>query len=99
MIKVDLQTMVTPSPREDEGVEPGATSGTTHGSARRLRTLAVGCSTLPEHPEAGWVVAIGLGKIFPSLYEVVGVGTNWVEWQSVGRNIRMSRQILRIVQP
>jgi hypothetical protein len=97
-IKVDLQTMVTPSLREGEDIEPGATFDTTQGGACKLRTLAVGFSTLPDHPEAGWIVAIGLGKIFPSLSKVVGYGPNLLKWEPVERNIRMSRRVLRTVQ-
>ena len=88
-IRVDFQSMVAPSPRGSGDAETGATFDGTQGSACGLRKLVVGLSTLPDHPDSGWLVAIGLGKIFPSLSEVVGSEQD--AWEKVGRNIRMSR--------
>ena len=95
-IRVDLRSMVAPSVLGSEGPETGTTPDVIQGSACKLRKLIVGLSTLPNHPDSGWLVATGLGKIFPSLYEVVG--SDQGGWGKVERNIRMIRHILRTVQ-
>ena len=95
-IKIDLQTMVAPSISGREDVDAWATFDRAQESACKLRRLVVGSSTLPDHPDSGWVVAGGLGRIFPSLSEVVGSGRD--DWGKVGRNIKMLRQVVRTVQ-
>lgn len=96
MIRVDFRSMIVPSLRGSGDVDTGGTFDGTQGSACKLRRLVVGLSTLPNHPDSGWIVATGLGKIFPSLSEVVGSDQDG--WGKVGRNIRMIRQVLRTVQ-
>ncbi|KAF9649238.1 hypothetical protein BDM02DRAFT_1934317 [Thelephora ganbajun] len=100
VIRVDFQTMIAPSFCNNEDAEADATFDGTQGNACKLRKLVVGSSTLPIHPESGWLVAIGLGKIFPFLSEVAGYGLSLdrYKWGQVGRNIGMSRQVLRSVQ-
>lgn len=98
-IKVDFQTMVThPLPaREDGGTDtiPDETRGDCYN--RRLRRLGLGLSILPDHPDAGWLVAVGLGKIFPFVSRVEGCGIERASWEQVEKNIRMSREVLRAV--
>ena len=100
-LKVDFRTMVTPSLSFSGGndVGTGAAPDETRGRACKLRKLVVGSSILPNPPESGWIVAIGLGKIFPFLTEVEGFGRGRsnCKWEQVGGYIRMSRQVLRIV--
>jgi hypothetical protein len=98
MIRVDFQTMITPSLNENQDVEAGETSDGTPGNACKLHKLVVGVSALPRNPESGWIVAIGLGEIFPSLTQVVGYGTEGPKWEQVNNNIRMLRQVHRIIQ-
>lgn len=98
-IKVDLQTMVGPSIHGSENAGTGAAFGGSQDNPCKLRTLVVGLSTLPDQSESGWIVAIGLGKIFPSLSEVVGHhDLDRHKWEGVGRNIGMLRQVLCTVQ-
>jgi len=100
-IKVDFRTMIAPSldESEDDGVD--ATVDGTQGNAGdgcKLRELNVGLSTLSDRPESGWIVATGLGKIFPSLSKVEGYGLLRPKWEEVERNIRMLRRVLRTVR-
>ena len=95
-IRIDLQTMLAPSISGSEGADMRATFDGTQDSPCKLRRLVVGLSILPNHPDSGWIVAGGLGRIFPSLSEVVGSGRD--DWGKVWRNIRMLRQVLRTVQ-
>jgi len=100
-IKVDFQTMIAPSLDESEDDGADATVDGTQGNASdgcKLRKLNVGLSTLSDRPESGWIVATGLGKIFPSLSKVVGCGLLQPKWEEVGRNIRMLRRVLRTVR-
>ena len=99
-IRVDFQTMVTPSLDENQDVEAGETFDGVpgSGSACQLHKLVVGVSTLPRSPESGWIVAIGLGEIFPLLSEVVGYGSEGPKWERVSRNIGMLRQVHRTMQ-
>ena len=96
-IKVDFQSMVVPSTTGGEGTGTDAMIYRPPSSACKLRKLFVGLSIVPQNPESGWMVAIGLGKIFPSLVEVEGCGLERSEWDKVCENIRMSRQVLRTV--
>ena len=100
MIRVDFQTMVTPPLNEDQDAEAGEISDGTPGNGNgcKLHKLVVGISTLPRNPESGWIVAIGLGEIFPSLSEVVGYGLGGPKWEQVSRNIRMLRQVHRTMR-
>jgi len=95
-IRVNFRSMVATSLPESEDVKTGAIIDGTQGSACRLRKLVVGLSTLPHHPDSGWVIAIGLWKLFPSLSEVVGSGQDG--WDKVGRNVRMLRRTIRTAQ-
>lgn len=97
-IKVDFQTMITPSLDVNWDTETGANFDVTQGSACKLRSLVVGFSTLPDHPESGWIVAVGLAKIFPSLSDTFGIGLDRNKWEKVGRNIGMLRRVLCTVQ-
>ena len=97
-IGIDFQTMVAPSLDGSGDIETGATLDGPQDSLCKLRMLVLGPSSLPDHPESGWIVAAGLGKIFPLLYEVAGYGSDRVKWEKVGRNIRMIRQVLHTVQ-
>ena len=101
-IKVDFRTMIAPSLDESEDGGADATVDGTQGNAGdgcKLRDLDVGLSTLSDHPESGWIVAIGLGKIFPSLPGVAaGYGSSRSEWVQVRRNIGMLRRVFRTVQ-
>lgn len=94
-IKVDFQTMIAPNILGSKNVRPGTTSGGTRGKVCKLHKLSVGSSTLPEYPESAWMVAIGLGKIFPSLTEVEGYGFERSKWEQVSGNVRMFRQVFR----
>ena len=96
MIRVDFRSMVVPSLRGSEEVDTGATFDRTQGSGCKLRKLIVGLSTLPNHPDSGWIVATGLWNLFPFLSEVVGSDQDG--WGKVGRNIKMIRQVLRTIQ-
>jgi len=96
VVGVDFRSMVVPCLRWSEGFQTGATFGGPQGSACKLRKLVVGLSTLPNHPDSGWVVAIGLGKIFPFLSEVVGSDEG--DWGIVWRNIGTLRQVLHTVR-
>ena len=98
VIGVDFQTMVAPSIDGNRDIETGATFYGTQGNPCKLRTLILGPSTLPDHPESGWIVATGLGRIFPSLSELAGYGLDRDKWEKVGRSIRMIRRVLRTVQ-
>ena len=95
-IRVDVGSMVAASVLGSESSETATTPDETHGSACKLRKLVVGLSTLPNHPDSGWLVATGLGKVFPSLSEVVDSDQDG--WGKVGRKIRMIRQVLHTVQ-
>jgi len=75
MVRVDFQTLVTPSLNENQDAEAGRTFDEAPGNECKLRKLVVGVSILPRNPESGWIVAVGLGEIFPSLSEVVGYGS------------------------
>ena len=98
-LKVDFQTMVTPSLPRSENVETGAASAGPQDNPCKLHTLAVGLSTLPDHSESRWIVAIGLGKIFPSLSKVVGHhDSDRHKWEEVRNNIGLLRQVLCTVQ-
>jgi len=100
-IKVDFQTMIASSLDESEDDGADATVDGTQGNAGdgcKLRDLNVGLSTLFDHPESGWIVAIGLGKIFPSLSYVMGYGPSYFKSEEVGRNIKTLRRVLRTVQ-
>jgi len=101
-IKVDFRTMIASSLDENEDGGAGATVGGAQGNTSggyKLRDLNVGLSTLSDHPESGWIVAIGLGKIFPSLPGVAaGYGSSRSEWVQVRRNIGMLRRVFRTVQ-
>jgi len=97
-IKIDFQTMVTPSLNENQDTEAGRTFGETPGNACKLHKLVVGMSILPRNPESGWIVAVGLGEIFPSLSEVVGYGSEGLKWEQVSRNIKILRQVHRTMQ-
>jgi hypothetical protein len=96
-IKVDFHSMLIPplSGREDSGTN--AISDGPRRDGCRLRKLILGLSVLPDDPDSGWLVAVGLGKIFPLLLEVEGRGTERNKWEQVGTNIRMSREVLRAV--
>jgi hypothetical protein len=96
-IKVDFQTMVAPALAWNKDAGTDAISYESQSRGCKVRKLFVGLSALPDHPESGWIVAIGLGKIFPSLVEVEGYGFERSKWEQVGANIRMSRQVLRII--
>lgn len=98
VIKVDFQTIVAPSLHKNQDIETDAILDGTQGSACKLRKLVVGVSPLPNNPESVWIVAIGLGKIFPSLFEVVGYGSEGTRWKQVSKNIRILRQVHRSVQ-
>ena len=93
-IKVDFQTMVSPTLAVGEDAETDAVSC---GDGCRLRKLVLGLSILPDHPDSGWLVAVGLEKIFPFLSEVEGYGFERPKWEQVGKNVRMSRRVLRAV--
>jgi len=95
-IRVDFRSMVIPSLRWSEGFQTGATFDGPQGSACKLRKLVVGLSTLPNHPDTGWVVAIGLGKIFPSLSEIVSSDED--DWGIVWRNIGTLHQVFHTVR-
>ncbi|KAF9778937.1 hypothetical protein BJ322DRAFT_1024796 [Thelephora terrestris] len=97
-IKIDFRTMVAPSLSLSETKEV-ETPVETQGHGCKLRKLVVGASILPApSEESGWIVAAGLGKIFPSLTEVEGRGNfGRGKWGSVDRNLRMFRQVLRTV--
>lgn len=96
-IRVDFQSMIA-SPCGSEGTEADVAPEITQGDACKLRKLVVGPSILPDCPGSEWLVAIGLGKIFPSLSEVAGYSPpEQGKWEQVGENIRMSRQVLRNV--
>ena len=96
MIRVNFRSMVVPSLCWSEGFQTGATFDGPQGSGCKLRKLVVGLSTLPNHTDSGWVVAIGLGKIFPSLSEVVGLDQD--DWDIVRRNIGTLRLVLHTVR-
>ena len=96
MIRVDFRSMVVPYLRWSEGFQTGTTFDGPQGGTCKLRKLVVGLSALPNHPDSGWVVAIGLGKIFPSLSEVVGLGED--DWGGVWKNIGTLRQVLHTVR-
>jgi len=55
-IGTDLLTMVAPPIRGSKDVDSGATFDETQASACKL---VVGLSTLPNHPDSGWVAAGG----------------------------------------
>ena len=94
-IKIDFETMITLPHSAPEGAGSNAVPDKTRGSGCRLRKLALGLSIIPDCPGAGWVVAIGLGKIFPSLAEVWGCGPERYRWEEVWTNIKASQQVLR----
>ena len=95
-IRVDFQSMIASPPC---GSDADVASEVTQGDVCKLRKLAVGPSILPDCPGVEWLVAIGLGKIFPSLSEVSGYLTpEQGKWEQLGENIRMSRQVLRNVR-
>ena len=75
-IEVDFQTMVAPSLNDNGDVEMDATSDGIQDNPCKLHTLFVGLSALPDHLESGWIVAIGFGKLFPSLSASVRIGTS-----------------------
>lgn len=77
-IRIDFQTMASSPLGELAAVNAGATFDGTQDNACKLRRLVVGLSILPNGPSiAGLTVAGGLGRIFPSLSEVVGSGRDW----------------------
>lgn len=96
-IRVDFQTMIAPSLPAYEDARMNWVSDETWEDCCKLRKLVLGLSVLPDHPESVWLVAVGLGKIFPSLSEVEGYGTERSRWEQVGRNVGMSRRVLRAV--
>ena len=61
MIEVDFQSMITISSRRSEGPTADAVSEGTEGKP------VVGLPNFHDSPDPGWLVAIVLGKIFPSL--------------------------------
>ena len=97
-VRVDFQTMVTPPPSENRDAGAGRTFDGTLGNWCKLHKLVVGVSNLPRNPESGWIVAVGLGEIFPSLSEIVGYGPERPKWEQVSRNIKMLRQVHRTMQ-
>lgn len=101
-IKVDFQTMVSfpflPPKREDAETNSSCDGTEASGDGCcRLRKLILGLSVLPDRIDSGWLVAVGLGKIFPGLSEVEGYGSERSRWDQVGKNIRNSRHVLRAV--
>jgi len=93
-IQVDLLALVQFCLVEDESIETGTMFGGAQDNSCRLKRLVVGRSTLPDYPDSGFFVAVGLGRIFPSLSEIVG----HPGWSEVERYITMSRKALRAVQ-
>ena len=79
---------------QDESIETDAVSGGTQGNPYGLKRLFVGRSALPDYPDSGLTVAVGLGKIFPSLSKIIGS----LGWRGVERYIILSRRALCAVQ-
>lgn len=98
VIKVDLKSMITRSPRGSEDGAGDMGLGGTGGNACKLRRLVVGLSVLPDSPDSKWLVAIGLGKLFPYLTQISVYSGDQHKWGEVERNIKISRRILRNIQ-
>ena len=97
-IKINFGTMVTLPLFTSEEAETNLILEETWSSGCRLRKLVLGLSILTEHPDSGWLVAVGLGRIFPLLSEVEGYGFDRSKWEQIGKNVRMSRQVLHNVE-
>ena len=93
-VQVDLLAVVQCCLVQDETVETGAVFGGTQGNPCGLKRLSVGRSALPDYPDSGLIVAVGLGKIFPCLSEIIGN----LGWKEVERYIILSRRALCAVQ-
>ena len=89
-VQVDLFIMVQVCLALDGTINTGTMFGDTQDSRCRLKKFVVGRSTLPDHPDSGLIIAVGLGKIFPSLSEIVG----HEGWKEVERYVTISRRAL-----
>jgi len=89
-VQVDLFIMVQLCLALEGTIDTGIMSDDTQDNRCRLRKLVVGRSTLPDHADSGLVIAVGLGKIFPFLSEIVG----HTGWDEVERYITISRRAL-----
>jgi hypothetical protein len=86
-IKVNFQNLATSSV---DGVGDGGTDGGSSETRKNdcnLRALSLGMSPFPNHRDSGRLV-VALGKMFPSLLEVTGLGSQRSKWERFGRNVR-----------